>query len=274
MQDFSLEIDAITLSEATCLALDKTQKTHNETDILRFAFVRRSTEKPLPVYAVSHDFVMTQAVDYDPIHHDSMKDYRPLSDHERISAYRSFARGELYQLHPAFIERLAIVGSMKITDCRIHTITVAQSKVKIPGWKRTQDVDQKKRYWNKTFDSFITPTDDIRTIAFPDLRVDRGDLLSYLSAKNATITLVDLQPKLIELNEKSPSSWVLRVQTEAHARMIRLRAAGANPTINSIVGDLARWCVENGVRTKTGAHPAAETIRKHALRTWTRPTEG
>lgn len=273
MKYFSVEINAITLAEAASLASSETQNQHNETDIMRFACVRRDTALPLPMYAVSHNFVMTQAVDYDSTHYDSMSDSKPLSHQERISTYRSFARGELYRLHPAFVERLAVIGSMKITDCRIHTITVTLSKVKIPGWTRVQGLDKKKRYWNKTFDSFITPTDDICTIEFSDLRVHRDDILSHLAAKNATITRDDPQPKLIEPQEKAPSSWVLRVQTEAHARMIRLRTAGANPTINSIASDLAKWCAANGVRTATGIHPAAETIRKHALRKWTPPKE-
>lgn len=271
MKHYSLEIDAITLSEAASLAFRETQQMHNATDILRFACVRRNTENPLPVYAVSHDFVMTQAVEGDTAFHGSVKGTKALSHIEKISAYRSFGRGELYQLHPAFIERLALLGSMKITDCRIHTITTARSSIKIPGWKRQDDVGQKKCYWQRTFDSSITPTEDISIIEFTDLRIDRADFRSYLNAKAVVTAQANTKEIVIVPKETGPSSWVLRVQIEASARIQRLRAANANPTINSICGDLAKWCVENNVRTPTGTHPASETIRRHALREWTPP---
>lgn len=53
----------------------------------------------------------------------------------------------------------------------------------------------------------------------------------------------------------------LRIQAEACAEWTRWLARGAQPTVHSIAPVLARWCLDNEVRTKGGVNPAAGTIR-------------
>jgi hypothetical protein len=67
------------------------------------------------------------------------------------------------------------------------------------------------------------------------------------------------------------TNWKLQVQAEAVRMFLKLRAMGCKPTKNSIKDDLAKWCVDKGVKTKSLSHPSAEYIYRHALREWTPP---
>ena len=67
----------------------------------------------------------------------------------------------------------------------------------------------------------------------------------------------------------------MKIQAEAFEHWIRLKAAGANPTVNSICDSMAKWCADNGVTTHTGVTPRAGTIRNTILggsSGWTPPT--
>lgn len=73
------------------------------------------------------------------------------------------------------------------------------------------------------------------------------------------------------IEEPETKNWILLIQAEAARRWKLLREAGANPTKNSIKGDLAIWCRESGVLTDGGINPNAEYISRHVLRKWTPP---
>lgn len=269
-------ISPLTLSEAVAWIKVVLDRHHVESDLLKMTFKLDARNMLLPIYAVSHDFVMTTAYEQDPKFSLASRAYRNLSDVERKSAYRSYARGEIFRLHPTFVERLANVGSMKITDCAIHTLTVAYSASKISGWKRTSVEGARAKRWTKTFDSSITPTEEISAITLSDVRVDQTDLEEYFQIRTINQTIVveeDSHHKdSSALNTHEPNSWVIKVQIEAAKRMLHLREGGADPTKNNILEDLVKWCVTNNVRTTTGIHPSAETIRRHALRKWTPPS--
>lgn len=271
MQYISHLIKALTLSEAACLATDKTTEKYTEYDILYLGCVQPKKGRSLSVYCLSHDFVMTTAYEEDPRFLSKKEKKQLLSPEEKAHVHRSFSRGEFFQLHPKFIERLANSGSMKITDFPFHTITIALSNKKLRDWQCESKPGQKKR-WAKTFNSSITQNDDITSIQFSDIRIDRMELENFLdtqyeqSIANIHASTVQAVAKL-----KPTSNWILRVQVEATARFIRLRANGANPTVNNILDDLVRWCVAHGVRTTNGLNPSGETIRRHALRKWVRP---
>lgn len=67
----------------------------------------------------------------------------------------------------------------------------------------------------------------------------------------------------------------MRIQAEAFEHWIRLKASGANPTINSICDGMAKWCADNDVTTHTGVTPRSGTIRNTILggsSGWTPPT--
>lgn len=269
-------ISPLNLSESVIWIREHANQNYTEKELLKLAY-GKSEDALLPMYAVSHDFVMTAAFEHDANFAHGSKTIKRLTETERKTAYRSYARGEVFRLHPSFIEKLATILYMRINDCAIHTLTVAYSPSKLPGWKRLNDEGTKLKSWTKTFDSCITPTDDILGIALSDIRINQTDL------ETRFIDSVDLQPNviikdvslpketsLVEVTE--PSSWVVKVQVEAAERMLRLRKSGANPTKNSILEDLAKWCVRNNVCTKTGINPSTETIRKHALRKWTPPS--
>ena len=81
----------------------------------------------------------------------------------------------------------------------------------------------------------------------------------------------EVQPA--QSKEASSSNWKLLVQAEAARRWKALRAAGANPTLHSIRDDLAIWCRNEGVKTKTGINPNSEYIYRHVLRNWAPPRD-
>jgi len=75
--------------------------------------------------------------------------------------------------------------------------------------------------------------------------------------------------------DKPLEHWKMQVQAEAAKRWTSLRAARCNPTRNSLVDELAKWCRENGVKTKSGINPTPEYISRHVLgkRDWSPPTD-
>jgi len=74
-----------------------------------------------------------------------------------------------------------------------------------------------------------------------------------------------------ENDSPKSTNWKLQVQAEAARMFLKLRAIGCKPTKHSIKDDLAKWCKETGVKTKSLIHPDAEYIYRHALRDWTPP---
>jgi hypothetical protein len=55
------------------------------------------------------------------------------------------------------------------------------------------------------------------------------------------------------------------IQQAAYEHWIRLKATGANPSIHSICPQMAKWCADNGVTTRSGTTPTAGTIRNSIL---------
>ena len=82
----------------------------------------------------------------------------------------------------------------------------------------------------------------------------RGDVLpdASIPASPATVNVAKADGRM-------------KIQAEAFEYWIRLKAAGANPTIHSICDTLARWCADSGVTTHTGTTPRAGTIRNSIL---------
>jgi len=84
----------------------------------------------------------------------------------------------------------------------------------------------------------------------------------------------EAQPsKLDSIPVKDKNHWRHLVQTEAYEYWLRLLAAGANPTVNSISRRMAIWCVDNNIRGNKNQFPAAGTIRNAVLGAghWTPP---
>jgi hypothetical protein len=78
-----------------------------------------------------------------------------------------------------------------------------------------------------------------------------------------------------DMKEKTPElpNWKMKIQAEATAMCLRLYKSGANPTVHSIKGDLAKWCQKNGVTTDNGIFPNEEYLRTHVLsrKHWKKP---
>lgn len=68
-----------------------------------------------------------------------------------------------------------------------------------------------------------------------------------------------------ECEVPSVANWKMLVQTEATALCLRLRSAGANPTKNSILESMAKWCRDNDVKTDRKIYPSANYLRTHVL---------
>lgn len=73
--------------------------------------------------------------------------------------------------------------------------------------------------------------------------------------------------------EPALTNWKMRIQAEATSRFKRLRASGANPTVHSMVDDMARWCREHDVKTDGDIYPKSGYLRTHVLggNHWTPP---
>jgi hypothetical protein len=69
------------------------------------------------------------------------------------------------------------------------------------------------------------------------------------------------------------TNWKNLIQIEAGRKLRALRAAGANPTVSSILNDMATWCRENNIKTTNGIFPSPNYLRTHVLggKHWTRP---
>ena len=80
-------------------------------------------------------------------------------------------------------------------------------------------------------------------------------------------TAVTPAPVVAGVAEDEPATpnWKMQIQTEATALCLRLRKSGANPTTNSIVDSMSKWCVNNGIMTDGGIHPSANYLRTHVL---------
>lgn len=70
---------------------------------------------------------------------------------------------------------------------------------------------------------------------------------------------------VVEAPANEPGNWKMKIQAEAAARFIRLRAVGASPTPHSILDDMVKWCRANEVKTDGGIFPSAGYLRTHVL---------
>ena len=87
-------------------------------------------------------------------------------------------------------------------------------------------------------------------------------------AESPTATNFEFEDK-----ESSIGNWKTKIQEEAASRMKKLREAGANPTVHSLLDGLVRWCRENDIKTDSGIYPANGYLRTHVLsgKHWTPP---
>lgn len=76
-------------------------------------------------------------------------------------------------------------------------------------------------------------------------------------------------------SRKKSDNWKMLVQMQAREYWLVLRAAGANPTVSSILDRMARWCSENDVKTSSGIYPTPGYLRTHVLggKHWTQPSD-
>ncbi|CAM5539512.1 hypothetical protein [Eoetvoesiella caeni] len=98
-----------------------------------------------------------------------------------------------------------------------------------------------------------------------------GEVLSMLSDKQDAAAMDAVEPSPAPGGDKGQdetpalSNWKMQIQAEAAAMFKRLRKVGAQPTVHSIIEDLAKWCSANNVQTDTGIHPKASYLRVHVL---------
>lgn len=280
MQPFDTYFDSINLSDAADLATERTGKKHSEADILRMGTPKKEIRQQLKIFAASEDFVMTVPYQPDPAFWlDVPEKAERFSDDEINLAYRSFARGELYQLHPRFVGRLVVVGSMTLADFPIHALTHAVSKKALPGWlHHAQDEEAAAEYWTRTFDSSITESEEAFCIGFANIRIARDELIEFFDKADEQPTtggkhsgILNL-PCMSKVSEDLPN-WKAKVQAEAASRWRRQISYGATPTKNSLKDELSKWCRENKVFTNYGVPPRGEYIARHVLKDWKPPID-
>ena len=90
-------------------------------------------------------------------------------------------------------------------------------------------------------------------------------------SKGVALTVVDSG----ENNPVPLDNWMMQVQTEAAIRWRRYRMQECNPTAHMLADELAKWCRENKITTKTKINPTAQYLYRHVLsnRWWTPPTD-
>jgi hypothetical protein len=112
-----------------------------------------------------------------------------------------------------------------------------------------------------------------------DWLVSLDDTEKWLHSKGVPVNFDKLRTDLDKQKQPEKSipqpvaNWKMAIQSQAAVIWRQYRAMAANPTKNSIKGDLARWCRDNKITTKTGINPDEDYIYRHVLRGWTPPTD-
>jgi len=112
----------------------------------------------------------------------------------------------------------------------------------------------------------LTP-DTRQEVSAEHVRIHSGELIRYsevckheLGTKKSKDAALDLQADM-----KPPTNYRHLIQEEAYQHWIRLRAMGCNPSVHSICGDMAKWCIDKNIRGGKGQNPRAGTIRNTIL---------
>ena len=72
--------------------------------------------------------------------------------------------------------------------------------------------------------------------------------------------------KIKQSAEPPLDHWKLRIQRQACLVWQRVFDYGGTPSVSNTKNEIAKWCVDNDVRTDSGnVHPTAEYIRTHVL---------
>ena len=215
----------------------------------------------------------TEAFDHSKLFSGRKASIKPPRDAELTASQRSFAKGELFQLHPKFIERLAMVSRMNVSDCPIHSLIQLRSDKAIRGWTPATGNNPGKLYCTKVFDARIVNTDDF-SVTLNDIRVDKNELASFIIQKFALHDDIPNAANATNIEGAGPlPNWMMQVQAEATARWKRYRAQSAVPTKHNLRDELAKWCRDNDIRTKQGSFPTAQYIARHVLRMWVPPVD-
>lgn len=82
----------------------------------------------------------------------------------------------------------------------------------------------------------------------------------------------DLPVKKSSAEKNLQTNWKMLIQEQAAILWREYKKMDCSPTKNSIKAELAKWCRENNVATKTGINPSEDYISRHVLRKWTPPT--
>ena len=140
--------------------------------------------------------------------------------------------------------------------------------------------EQLLRRWSKLIDKddAAAKISNLR-MDFPVRIVDQTKDMFMYSRNEADLMEQEFRTQSSELGTKQnpnkvsevTTNWMLQVQAQAAILWEKLQKMGCKPTKNSIKDDLAKWCRENNVRTRTQIFPDAAYIYRHALRNWTPP---
>jgi hypothetical protein len=112
----------------------------------------------------------------------------------------------------------------------------------------------------------------VRTSLIPWLRTfgEYGFLADGLSSPASKHTAVAIGSTPIEAPEDDNinplDDWKMQCQAEAYEQWFRLRATGANPSVRGISEHIARWCVQNEIRTTGNTIcPSHAYLKTHVL---------
>jgi hypothetical protein len=120
----------------------------------------------------------------------------------------------------------------------------------------------------RTYDGVVMKVEPGITVSIKELRFKREDLQALSSAlKNPAPTVAEVAAASSKPGRdgKAATNWKLQVQIETTDLFKRLRKAGASPTVQSTVYEMAKWCRDNNVKTRNGIYPSANYLRTHVL---------
>lgn len=249
------------LHETVEYVFDRTGERITQRDVLRIG-----VDKPddVQVFAVSHDYIMTEIIveSFNPMGH--IRRHRTLSEKTKRMGARSFPKGTLYRLHPSFIDRLSAVGSISNHEPPPHTLTYLTSRRARIGWAKIVSEPGTEELWTKWMPAEIFQPSESVVIELSDLRVCKFQVLAAL--------LDDLKSVPREKEEKNRSnSWKEHIQAEAERIWLKLLDRQCSPSKNNIKDLLAKWCRQNGVVTDLGKYPTEQYIARHVLANWQPP---
>lgn len=155
-----------------------------EQTILCFCYVSYSNiSSPLKLYSFFREHVSLFACATGPGLSESDKESplrRDLPEVELRHSFDDLQPGEVFQVHPSIIERLALLRGFPANTSFISPVAVISAKAysEIQGWKVNEGGSENgEKTWHAEFSAYATPAIELN---WDDLRIDRREFIDLV----------------------------------------------------------------------------------------------